>query len=147
MSPSVKSDSLFRLDGRVTIVTGASSGLGVAMATGLAEAGTNVVIAARRIDRLEKLAEQIRKTGVEVLPVACDVSDPDSLNAMVDRTLDTPTQMPAAHTEIRCWRISDRTEVGAGLRLQRRTYGLALSPAGELLLIGGEGRVELWTTP
>jgi NADP-dependent 3-hydroxy acid dehydrogenase YdfG len=47
---------MFRLDGRVVIVTGASSGLGVAMATGLAEAGAHVVIAARRVDALEKLA-------------------------------------------------------------------------------------------
>lgn len=82
-------DSLFRLDGRVAIVTGASSGLGVVLATGLAEAGSNVVIAARRIDRLEKLAVELRAQGVEALPVACDVSDRDAVHALVDQALDT----------------------------------------------------------
>ena len=61
---------MFRLDGRVVIVTGASAGLGVAMATGLAEAGANVGIAARRTDPLEKLAAKLRALGVDALPVA-----------------------------------------------------------------------------
>ncbi len=82
-------DSLFRLDGRVVIVTGASSGLGAVLATGLAVAGANVVIAARRTDRLEKLAVELRAKGVEVLPVACDVSDREAVHALVDQTLDS----------------------------------------------------------
>lgn len=80
-------DSLFRLDDRVVVVTGASSGLGVALARGLAEAGADVVIAARRIDRLEQLARELRANGVDVLPVACDVSDEDAVDAMVAQTL------------------------------------------------------------
>ena len=79
--------SMFRLDGRVVIVTGASAGLGVAMATGLAEAGANVVIAARRTDPLEKLAVKLRALGVDALPVACDVSKRESVHALVDETL------------------------------------------------------------
>jgi len=83
----VSHDSLFRLDDRVVVVTGASSGLGVALARGLAEAGADVVIAARRIDRLEQLARELRANGVDVLPVACDVSDEDAVDAMVAQTL------------------------------------------------------------
>jgi NAD(P)-dependent dehydrogenase (short-subunit alcohol dehydrogenase family) len=53
----------FRLDGRVTVVTGASSGLGVAFARGFAQAGSDVVLAARRVDKLEQTAEMIADTA------------------------------------------------------------------------------------
>ncbi len=75
---------LFRLDDRVAIVTGASSGLGVAFAQGLAEAGADVVLGARRVDRLEETAALVRATGRRAVTVATDVSDPESCQALVD---------------------------------------------------------------
>ena len=78
----------FRVDGRVAIVTGASSGIGIALARGVAEAGARVVLAARRLDRLQVLAEELRGAGAEVLPVACDVTDGDDVDRLVERTLD-----------------------------------------------------------
>jgi NAD(P)-dependent dehydrogenase (short-subunit alcohol dehydrogenase family) len=75
---------LFRLDGRVAIVTGASSGLGVAFAQGLAEAGADVVLGARRVDRLAETASLVEKAGRRALVVETDVSDPDACTALVE---------------------------------------------------------------
>ena len=79
---------LFRLDGKVAIVTGASSGLGVAFARALAEAGADVVLGARRVDRLEEVADSVRATGRRVHTVATDVADPAQCQALVDAAVD-----------------------------------------------------------
>ncbi|MEU5841558.1 3-oxoacyl-ACP reductase family protein [Rhodococcus sp. NPDC047139] len=78
----------FRLDGRVAIVTGASSGLGVAFARGFAEAGADVVLAARRVDRLEQTAELVREAGRQAVTVETDIADPDQAQRMVDRAVE-----------------------------------------------------------
>jgi NAD(P)-dependent dehydrogenase (short-subunit alcohol dehydrogenase family) len=75
---------MFRLDDRVAIVTGASSGLGVAFAQGLAEAGADLVLGARRVERLEDTARLVRDAGRRALAVATDVSDPESCTALVE---------------------------------------------------------------
>ena len=80
-------NDMFRLDGKVAIVTGASSGLGVAFAQGLAEAGADVVLGARRADRLEQTAELVRGAGRRVLTVATDVADPGQCQALVDAAM------------------------------------------------------------
>jgi NAD(P)-dependent dehydrogenase (short-subunit alcohol dehydrogenase family) len=76
------------LDGRTAIVTGASSGLGITFAEALANAGANVVIAARRFERLEELAVRIERAGGTALPVRCDVTDPAAVGAMVTAAMD-----------------------------------------------------------
>jgi NAD(P)-dependent dehydrogenase (short-subunit alcohol dehydrogenase family) len=77
----------FRLDDRVVIVTGASSGLGVAFATAVAEAGADVVLAARRADKLQETTELVRRAGRRALPVRTDVADPDQCQSMVDAAM------------------------------------------------------------
>ena len=73
----------FRLDGQVALVTGASSGLGVAIAQCLAEAGADVVLGARRLDRLEQTKGLVEAAGRKALAVQTDVTDPEQCNAMV----------------------------------------------------------------
>lgn len=73
--------SIFRLDGKVAVVTGASSGLGVAFAESLAAAGARVALVARRRERLEALAARLADEGAEALAVPCDVT----LESDVDR--------------------------------------------------------------
>ena len=74
----------FRLDGKVSIVTGCSSGLGPTLASGLAEAGSDLVICARRAGMLKANAEAIaKKTGRKVLPVVADVSRESDVSRLV----------------------------------------------------------------
>lgn len=79
---------LFRLDGSVALVTGASSGLGVAFARGLAEAGADVVLGARRADRLADTARMVEETGRRALVVETDVADPAACQRMVDLAME-----------------------------------------------------------
>jgi gluconate 5-dehydrogenase len=78
---------LFRLDGKVAIVTGGSRGLGLMMAEGLAEAGSHVVLCARNLDACERAILTIAGTGVQTLAVRCDVSNPNDVRVLVERTL------------------------------------------------------------
>ena len=68
----------FSLAGKTAVVTGASSGLGVTFAKALAEAGANVVVSARREDRLAEVANEITAAGGNALAVGCDVTDEDA---------------------------------------------------------------------
>ena len=78
----------FDLKGNVAIVTGCSGGLGVQMAKALANQGANIVVVARRQNLIEEVAAQIAKDyGVETLPVKCDITDTEAVNAMVDAAL------------------------------------------------------------
>jgi NAD(P)-dependent dehydrogenase (short-subunit alcohol dehydrogenase family) len=82
MSERVVPD-LFRLDGKVAVVTGASSGLGVAFAKGLAEAGADVALGARRVDRLADTAALVAAAGRRALTAATDVADPQACTDLV----------------------------------------------------------------
>ncbi|MBR3295120.1 MAG: SDR family oxidoreductase [Clostridia bacterium] len=79
----------FDLKGQVAIVTGCSTGLGVQMAKALANQGANIVVVARRQQLIEEVAAELEKEyGVEALPIRCDITDTESVNAMVDKTME-----------------------------------------------------------
>lgn len=77
------------LDGSVVVVTGASSGFGELAALRFAHAGSHVVLAARRLERLEALAERIGAQGGSAIAVGCDVTELDQLTALRDRVAET----------------------------------------------------------
>ena len=79
---------LFDCTGKVVIVTGASSGLGVSFARGFAEAGADVVLAARRADKLADTAAMVEGLGRKSLVVPADVADPARCQAVVDAAMD-----------------------------------------------------------
>lgn len=71
---------MFNLKGRVAVISGASSGLGRQMAFAFAKQGADLVILARRIERLNELKLELEKENVKVLPVRCDVTSTDDIN-------------------------------------------------------------------
>ena len=77
------------IDGKVVIVTGASSGIGESSAREFARGGAITILAARRLERLERLANEIRKMGGSALPVRTDLTDISQITNLVQTTLST----------------------------------------------------------
>ena len=80
---STHSNNSFSLDGKNAFVTGASRGIGRAIALGLAEAGAHVAAVARTAAALDELAAEIRKLDRTAIALTCDVTDPDQINQAV----------------------------------------------------------------
>jgi NAD(P)-dependent dehydrogenase (short-subunit alcohol dehydrogenase family) len=79
---------MYKLDGRVAVVTGASSGLGVAFAQALAEAGADVALGARRVDRMSETAGLVESAGRRAILVGTDVADPEACSNLVVRAME-----------------------------------------------------------
>jgi len=82
--PTLHARHLFDLTGRVALITGGGAGLGRQMAEGLAEMGANLVLCARKQERCEQAAEELRGLGVATLGLGCDVTSPESIQLVVD---------------------------------------------------------------
>jgi NAD(P)-dependent dehydrogenase (short-subunit alcohol dehydrogenase family) len=78
----------FRLDGKIALVTGSTKGLGYGMATGLAQAGANLVIVSRTPADCDRVAEELKATGADTLAAPTDVTDQDAVQALVEKALD-----------------------------------------------------------
>ena len=104
--------NLFDLSGRVAIITGGSSGIGLGVARGLAEAGATVAIVARNVERSQQAAAQIEEAGGKAFAVACDVTDGDGVEAMVQEVKE------------RCGRI-DILVNNAGTNIRKRPEELS----------------------
>lgn len=79
---------MFDLTGRIAVVTGASSGIGVQFAKALAEQGADLVLLARRKEKLDNVASEIRDMGRKCLTVKCDVTDTQQIKDAVKATID-----------------------------------------------------------
>jgi len=82
-------DSLFSLEGKVAIVTGASRGIGHAIALGYAKAGAQLVLAARNLPTLEKAAGEVKKLGKPPLIIPTDISRKSDIDNLVRKTVDS----------------------------------------------------------
>ncbi len=154
------SKDLFDLSERVAIVTGASSGLGVTFAETLAEAGANVVICARRLQKLEETGRRIRDLGARCLVVQTDVTDPDQVDNLVGRTMETFGKIDIlvnnAGAFFKGSNIADDLDFDAvqkvmdanltsaalcshraGLKMLERGYGRIINIASALAVVGG----------
>jgi NAD(P)-dependent dehydrogenase (short-subunit alcohol dehydrogenase family) len=78
----------FRLDNKVSIITGASSGIGKEIAIVFAEMGSRVVIASRRQESLELVAGEIRAQGGEALPIACHIGKLDQISSLFEKVME-----------------------------------------------------------
>ncbi len=78
----------FSLEGRTAILTGGSDGIGRMIAHGFADAGANVVIAARGLEKIESVVAEIEGKGHAALGVPTDVTDPDAVRALVERSIE-----------------------------------------------------------
>ena len=79
--------ALFRVDGRVAVVTGASSGIGSALAEGLCRAGARVALAARRRERIDELARRLCAEGGDACALACDVTRASEVDRLAEEVL------------------------------------------------------------
>lgn len=79
----------FDLTGKVAVITGASSGLGADAALAYAQAGADVALLARRVEKLNGVKAEIEKTGRKVIAVVCDVTNEESVKAAMQTVLDT----------------------------------------------------------
>ncbi|HZJ68428.1 MAG TPA: SDR family oxidoreductase [Candidatus Eisenbacteria bacterium] len=77
---------MFDFKGRVVVISGASSGLGAQMTEGFAKQGADLVLMARRVERLEELAKKVRDLGGQCLPIQCDVTDSEAVDKAAEIT-------------------------------------------------------------
>lgn len=81
---------LFKLNGKVALVTGGGRGIGKFIATGFAEAGADLILTSRKMKNLEATAQALsQEHGVKVVPIACDMAKEDQIEAMIRTALET----------------------------------------------------------
>ena len=148
-------NNLFDLTGKVALVTGASSGLGVQFAKALARQGADIAICARRVEKLEAVKKEIEAIGVKVFCTKCDVTDNADIARMVNEVVECYGKIdilvnnagvgdasPAAEMTDETWRKVIGTNLDAVYFVAREEAGLTRAQASELIGTISESRLE-----
>jgi NAD(P)-dependent dehydrogenase (short-subunit alcohol dehydrogenase family) len=165
MAPRVRDQ--FDLGGKVAVVTGASRGIGAAIARGLAEFGAHVVLSSRKQDAVDATAQALRDDGLEATGVAAHVGDPEAVRRLVERTREqyggvdvlvnnaatNPVSGPLLETDERAFDKVIEVNLKGPLELAKRVHPLMkergggsvinVSSVGALRPIGGLGLYNL----
>ena len=88
MSAQKRIQPLFQLDGKVAIVTGASKGIGEAIARGLAEFGAKIVVSSRKQEAVDAVAETFKNDGFEAIAIAANMGNVEEAHALIDQSVD-----------------------------------------------------------
>ncbi len=78
---------LFQLDGKIALITGASKGIGEAMARGLAEFGASVVVSSRKQEAVDAVADSLKADGLEATAIAANMGTPEDISSLVEKTM------------------------------------------------------------
>jgi len=149
--------TLFDLSGRRALVTGASRGIGLAIAEGLAASGASVVLTGRKLDALNVAAEKLRAGGAEVTPFACHQGDPAAIAALFEqldragKAIDiavinaatNPTYGPLLEVDLAAWqKILDVNLTGALLTAKEAARRMAARKKGILIFIASLAGID-----
>ena len=140
-TPAIDPLASFRLDGKIAVLTGASAGLGRRFAHVLHAAGATVVVAARRADALQELADEL---GERIVPVATDVAEPDDCRRLIDTAVEVGDGrldilvnnagiswiVPAEQESAEQWDQALAVNLTAPFRLSQLAFGPMVSSGG-----------------
>lgn len=134
------------LTGRVILITGGSSGIGAATAIACAKAGMDVALGARRVDRLEAVAQQVRNLGRRAVVAACDVNKDEDVQQLVDLTLQTYGRLDVAFANAGYGKFSTIMRMGdQDVRdmFETNFYGTlrVIKAAGKVMVKNGQGHL------
>jgi len=144
------------LDGRVALVTGGASGIGLGMATAMARHGAAAVLACRRTETGEPAAEALRADGHDATCVRCDVTEPDDVHAAVAATLDRHGRLdclvhnavagkasgPLQHPSDEGWRMLVASSLRASFECARAAHDALREVGGSLVLLTSAAGME-----